>query len=370
MKTLNKLKNKLFYAGACPEKYRQIVPDIHTYNRKRLFAFSLVTIFFLTVMVALSFIVDVARVNLWVYLLALALTLIILIFAEKFTKEHPKLLSLAIYSFISVLFLLGIFIGTITHKDTPTTTFIAFLLTIPLLFALRPIDNIRSIIIFDTLFIIMVILFKDEQVIAKDIIHGLIYGSISIIVSSYAMNVVMENFIMKNSLIVMAETDQLTCLRNRNCYERQLQRYADLYGTPISSMTCIYVDINGLHEINNTHGHAAGDAMLKFIAKEFKNQFGEDNCYRIGGDEYVAFVQDMDEDTLATKVQTLIKKVEAHNYYIAIGHQTQTKDHINIDTLVKAAEKKMFDSKHNFYSQKSIIEKKVKSDYRQKQRNI
>lgn len=355
MFSLSKQKNFLYYAGASPDEYKRVLPEIYKYNYKRLFAFSLITLLFLGVMVGVSLVVDAAKANFWVYLAALVLTLAIFIFTVKFTKKNNKLLTIAIYAFISVLFLLGILIGTVTFKDAQTTTFIAFLLTVPLLFALKPIDNIHLIIAFDALYITMVILMKDQQVVPKDIINGLLYGGVSIIVSSYTMKVMMENFIMRENLTVMAETDQLTTLKNRNCYERQIQRYPQIFQT---SITCIYIDINGLHDLNNTQGHAAGDAMLKYIAREFQEAFGENDCYRMGGDEYLAFVLDMGEDELETKLQTFVHKVEGHNYHMAIGCATQTQEQINIDTLVKDAEKEMFNAKKRFYSQRMYNRRK------------
>lgn len=54
-------------------------------------------------------------------------------------------------------------------------------------------------------------------------------------------------------------------------------------------LACIYIDANGLHEINNARGHLAGDQMLRFIADTLKVSFGEEALYRIGGDEFVVF---------------------------------------------------------------------------------
>ncbi|MCQ2517412.1 MAG: diguanylate cyclase, partial [Lachnospiraceae bacterium] len=46
----------------------------------------------------------------------------------------------------------------------------------------------------------------------------------------------------------------------------------------------VYLDANGLHEMNDENGHAAGDEMLCGVASVMQNQFGA-NDFRIGGDE-------------------------------------------------------------------------------------
>ena len=54
----------------------------------------------------------------------------------------------------------------------------------------------------------------------------------------------------------LADTDVLTGLLNRNCYEKNI---VGLSAACKESLTCIYVDVNGLHELNNTRGqNAAG----------------------------------------------------------------------------------------------------------------
>ena len=61
----------------------------------------------------------------------------------------------------------------------------------------------------------------------------------------------------------MSEIDMLTGVRNRNSYEQNLSIYPSLCK---KNLSCIFADLNGLHELNNTKGHEAGDKMLQFVA--------------------------------------------------------------------------------------------------------
>ena len=44
-----------------------------------------------------------------------------------------------------------------------------------------------------------------------------------------------------------------------------MPEYPDRYQT---SLACIYIDVNGLHEMNNSRGHEAGDDMIKQVAAQ------------------------------------------------------------------------------------------------------
>lgn len=221
MRIVQRIKKTINYKEMSSEEYDRILPEIYKYNRSRFFALSLITLFFLLAMVITALIVDVAKPNLYIYLGVFNLILLNFLFAGRFTENNPKLLSVNISIFMSALFILGILIGTVTNRDAHTTTFLVFLVVVPMVFASKPIKNRCLIILFDILFMVMSVLLKNKAIIPVDIINGIIYGAMSIIVSTYTLNVVLENFVIKEELTALAEMDQLTCLRNRNSYERQ-----------------------------------------------------------------------------------------------------------------------------------------------------
>lgn len=94
--------------------------------------------------------------------------------------------------------------------------------------------------------------------------------------------------------------------------------------------------------------------MLKFVAGKSQEQFGKNDSYRIGGDEFVAFAVDCIPEELNRRIQSLIKDVEKMNYHISVGCDTGLYSEINIDSLIKNAEKRMYDDKTRFYQQKGI----------------
>ena len=106
--------------------------------------------------------------------------------------------------------------------------------------------------------------------------------------------------------------------------------------------------------MNNTRGHEAGDRMLQFIAEKLQEQFGKKDTYRIGGDEFVAFVMDCSLNQLQKKIDIVVEAVEEETYHISIGYDTGFGSEMDMDTPIKNAEKRMYEAKKLFYQQKGI----------------
>ncbi|MBL7133188.1 MAG: diguanylate cyclase [Phycisphaerae bacterium] len=91
----------------------------------------------------------------------------------------------------------------------------------------------------------------------------------------------------QGQLAQQAETDQLTGLYNRRYLDRQLQSHA--YDRDRRRMmSCIMMDIDYFKKVNDIHGHAVGDALLKEIAQMARTGLsGGDAALRWGGDEFL-----------------------------------------------------------------------------------
>lgn len=87
----------------------------------------------------------------------------------------------------------------------------------------------------------------------------------------------------------LAAIDQLTGLYNRRSGEQRLQQEigrAQRYSRPL---TVLLLDLDGLKQVNDKHGHAAGDLMIKGFAERLQRAIrGSDVAIRLGGDEFMA----------------------------------------------------------------------------------
>ncbi|MBQ2698073.1 MAG: sensor domain-containing phosphodiesterase [Clostridia bacterium] len=105
----------------------------------------------------------------------------------------------------------------------------------------------------------------------------------------------------------MSYIDVLTGLKNRNRYTRVLQEYES---APPLTLGVIVLDINGLREINDTHGFAYGDRVLKQAAGILSEHFSG-SVYRIGGDEFTVLCENISREAFQFKVVELRAAFEA-----------------------------------------------------------
>jgi diguanylate cyclase (GGDEF)-like protein len=121
-----------------------------------------------------------------------------------------------------------------------------------------------------------------------------------------------------------AETDFLTGLLSRRAFKDQGSsaiRLAQRHNYPLS---CIALDIDHFKLVNDTHGHAAGDAVLKQVALACKNELRvSDVLGRIGGEEFAAILPHTSSDQatkVAEKLRTAVKrsKVKVGNVVLKV----------------------------------------------------
>jgi diguanylate cyclase (GGDEF)-like protein len=109
-----------------------------------------------------------------------------------------------------------------------------------------------------------------------------------------------------------ADQDQLLPVLGRRAFVRELTRYIAFtgrYGTPAS---LIYFDLNGFKTVNDTHGHAGGDAALKNFARVLSDNVRDSDCVgRLGGDEFGVLLSHADQAQAHKKADILAEKLRA-----------------------------------------------------------
>jgi diguanylate cyclase (GGDEF)-like protein len=103
-----------------------------------------------------------------------------------------------------------------------------------------------------------------------------------------------------------ADVDPLLDIFNRRGFERELARslaYVQRYGTNAALM---FIDLDGFKAVNDQHGHAAGDALLKAVAAALsKSVRASDVVARLGGDEFGVLMWNLDASRAAIKAADL-----------------------------------------------------------------
>lgn len=148
----------------------------------------------------------------------------------------------------------------------------------------------------------------------------------------------------------MGMMDELTGVWNRNRYQLMVETY-EKGGD--RSLACVYVDADGLHEFNNQYGHMSGDQMLKTIAEILKSEFGPEEVYRIGGDEFVVFCLGMNQEQVCRRIRNLEKQVIESGYHVSVGVEYRSTCPL-VYEMVKRAEEKMYEAKHRYYERQDV----------------
>lgn len=156
----------------------------------------------------------------------------------------------------------------------------------------------------------------------------------------------MESF---RSIEELGIRDQLTGLLNRNSFQLAIKKYEDEHP---DSFACMYIDADGLHEVNSHLGHTAGDVLLKTIADAIKECFGDEDSYRIGGDEFVIFRHGITEQQLTKKIKIMLRMIEGKGYHISIGVEWR-RDATLLSEVVKRAEGRMYAAKRSYYESRN-----------------
>ena len=147
-----------------------------------------------------------------------------------------------------------------------------------------------------------------------------------------------------------ATTDALTGSLNRVAYKNDI---VILDQEQNSDFSCVYIDVNGLHAINNNYGHAAGDEMLIFIANTLKEIFYGHKIYRMGGDEFVVFCKNTELDVVKKNISIFVEQLKPRDYHVATGMAFRTLN-TNTEDMVKEAEKIMYAAKAKYYQNKEL----------------
>lgn len=164
----------------------------------------------------------------------------------------------------------------------------------------------------------------------------------------YDFSMALDNMAAFQRIRELGSRDQLTGLLNRNSYQKAVELYEKMGD---ETLNCVYVDADGLHELNNQLGHMEGDRMLTTISQFLRDIFGDEMTYRIGGDEFLIFCQGTEEEQMEWKCKTLERLVADAGYHISIGRADRREAPL-VYEMVRLAESRMYEVKRQYYRER------------------
>jgi two-component system cell cycle response regulator len=156
-----------------------------------------------------------------------------------------------------------------------------------------------------------------------------------------------------------AVTDALTGLHNRRYMTTHLAAMVDQAGERNRPLSVLILDIDYFKSINDTHGHDAGDMVLKEFADRIRsNVRGIDLCCRFGGEEFVVVMPDTDLDLASVVAERLRSRVASEAFTISparqridvtisIGIATMLQGRDTSESLLKRADVALYEAKRS-----------------------
>jgi diguanylate cyclase (GGDEF)-like protein/PAS domain S-box-containing protein len=112
-----------------------------------------------------------------------------------------------------------------------------------------------------------------------------------------------------------AHHDPLTGLPNRRAFESRLRRAVQSAKELGSRHALLYFDLDNFKPVNDTAGHAAGDELLRQLAKLLRSQLREsDALARLGGDEFAILLEDASAEQASHVAEKVRRAISAYEF--------------------------------------------------------
>lgn len=156
----------------------------------------------------------------------------------------------------------------------------------------------------------------------------------------------------------LGKHDSLTQLRNRAFYMDELNRLSRKGPWPVSVLV---MDLNGLKQINDEHGHVAGDALLRRAGEVLGKVAAPQACVaRTGGDEFAMLLPNTDERGAQATIDRIHSVLELNNQFysghklsISIGMATCGASD-QLEAALIRADRAMYVEKSRYYQEQRI----------------
>ncbi len=149
------------------------------------------------------------------------------------------------------------------------------------------------------------------QVMATPLVRkdGQVFGSVLV------LNDVTNIRVLSRRLKYQASHDILTKLINRSEFEKRVRHAIDVAHNEEGNSAVLYIDLDRFKLINDICGHAAGDELLKQVAKLLRSIVGEKNSVaRMGGDEFAVLIEDVYFSAAEKVAKRILKELASYRF--------------------------------------------------------
>lgn len=162
-------------------------------------------------------------------------------------------------------------------------------------------------------------------------------------------DIIQSRAVREEKLKQMSEIDEMTGLYNKNKYLEMMKSYYP----DIENVAVIFWDVNGLKATNDTYGHRAGDRLIKNVAISIEESVNDSgNIFRIGGDEFIAVLENVIEEDVKIVVNHWKKCMVSRNVNselelsASVGYSMGNGR--DIERIVDDADSRMYEQKQRY----------------------
>ena len=158
--------------------------------------------------------------------------------------------------------------------------------------------------------------------------------------------VLKDNMEFIKKLGIQVKTDHLTGMGNRSAYDS----YTKYLQNNKKEVIMFVFDVNKMRDVNNTQGHTAGDELLVKVSRCILDVFADrkmQNCFRIGGDEFVAYITDQPENKAYEYMAEFKERQKDYGISVSVGYAyAKNFAEISHRDLFKISDQNMYDDKY------------------------
>jgi diguanylate cyclase (GGDEF)-like protein len=181
------------------------------------------------------------------------------------------------------------------------------------------------------------------------------------------MAICVENQKLRDDVARLAATDPLTGVWNRRHFERRLEEELARAQRSEASLSLLMIDVDDFKAFNDTHGHTAGDAVLRGVSRSINSavRTGDIVC-RYGGDEFAVILPRTDVVEALSVAGRICQRVAAtphtlegegtKHFSISVGVSSYPVIATSRQELVDQADRAMYEAKYSEVSQICLAE--------------
>lgn len=296
---MKKLQASLCRAGLAPVEYAEVKPAV---EKKNALTLKYATILASALLLALflgSFFVASLEPNRLLYGVTLLVCLLEMGAAFFVCARAPRFQLWFFYGFLVIVYSFAIILGVPMMRENPATTFDVLLLALPLLIIDRPYRIDLLLLVATVVFCLATYRLKPAPIASMDIVNAVCFFTLAVIVNYHVLKTQYHDTLLRMHVEHERDTDNLTRLLARFAFQRDVSLLLEAERGKSVERECaiILLDIDDFKKVNDTQGHAYGDAVLRIVGRVIRSTFPlPDLSGRYGGDEMVIFLFEAPDD--------------------------------------------------------------------------